>query len=214
LKKFVLLGIALVICITICTCTDSESEISTSPGNVSNSVSNSPEGNIQNSDEGREVTVDNQELSNFDDLDDLPSAITQHSLTDITKILSYEHYDMQRQNGTAIDIQNKNLYTEPEIGYIRLAEPDYNMTDEDVETVLNILDKYDVLNWDSTYGEKPDDDPDNVMDGDANWYLYIQYSDGTVSGIQGYGRYSESYPEGAESFMDEMIAFTYSKKDV
>lgn len=212
MKKGVLVSIMLMICIAICACSDNNVENTTSPDDTSE-ISNSSGDNVQNSNEGSEVTVSSQELNDFDNIAKSPLTSTEHSLSDITKIMYYEYYEEQNHNQIAIDIGNKNLYTYPDIVHIRLDDPDYTMTDEDVETVQSLIDKYNVLKWDSTYGYKPDYDQCEVEDGGGSWRLYIQYTDGTVSRAKGYGYYSKSHPEGAESFIKEMLTFTHSKKE-
>ena len=85
------------------------------------------------------------------------------------------------------------------------------MTEEDVETVRGILARSEVLSWNSWYGRQEVQDPDTMDGGGSNgWVLYIQYDDNTISRFGGDGT---EYPSGYDTFVEEMIAFTHSKKD-
>lgn len=152
-------------------------------------------------------------LSGFSTLAQSLRATTKHSLVDITKITFFESYDMLTKNMVAINIADKNLFIAPHsFTYLDYETPDYEMTDKDVNVVLDILNRHDVLNWNNCYGSLADDSPD-TMDDSSGWNLCIQYSDNTVNLYVGHGLRSEGlFPKGFELFVEEITTFTHSRQ--
>ena len=164
--------------------------------------------------EKENVTVDNTGLDGFYTMvtqSDL--AQEAHPLSDVTKILCYENQSMRSLYTFAIDIAGRGVFTEPNLSSsLDRREPNYHMTDADVDEVLAILERNDVLAWNPEYGDVQTYQ-DGVMDGGGGWALYLQYSDNTVSHFCGTGSmYEGGHPDTYGSFIKELTDFVDSKK--
>ena len=186
-KRKKILFVLFIVCVILCSCTN----------NTEESI-------------GGNMSMVNVELCGFSELREAERTTAAHALEDITKIMFYEHEDLQQLNGIAIDIYNRQLFTHPIVdGNLGYREPNYNMTVKDVEEVLTILEKYNILNWNETYF---DESLTEEEEWEAyTWVLFIQYSDGTVQRFAGMGSYSVSKPENFDEFVEEMINFTHSR---
>jgi len=154
------------------------------------------------------VAVDNTELDGFYAMMQSEVATKEHALGDVTKVLLYENRNMLILHEEAIDIGNKRMFTEPMINsMLDYDEPDYHMTDADVDEVRAILERNDVLAWAPVYG-KMIDPGEGAVDDSGGWFLYLQYSDNTVSRFCGNGEYPDTYG----SFIEELTDFVDSKK--
>ena len=172
-------------------------------------------------DEGEDsVTNDTETITNDTGLDGFYAMIMQsdlaqeaHPLSDVTKVLCYESKDTLGLYTFAIDIAGKGMFIEPSLSLsLDYDEPDYHMTDADVEEVLAILERNDVLAWDPVYGDMTDPG-EGAQDGWGGWFLYIQYSDNTVSYFCGTGSmYEGGHPDTYGSFIKELTDFVDSKK--
>jgi len=155
------------------------------------------------------VAVDNTKLYGFYTMV-TQSDLTQeaHPLSDVTKILYYESQNMLSLYTFTINIADKRMFTEPMANSMMdYYEPDYHMTDADVDEVRAILERNDVLAWDPVYG-KMTDYGEGTVDGGGGWYLFLQYSDNTVSRFHGVREYPDTY----DSFIEELTDFVDSKK--
>jgi len=159
--------------------------------------------------EKEDVAVDNTELYGFYTMvtqSDL--AQEPHPLSDVTKVLCYESSNTLVLYTFAIDIAGKGMFIEPIINsMLDYYEPDYHMTDADVDEVLAILERNDVLAWNPEYGDMTSPG-EGAVDGWGGWALYLQYSDNTVSHFCGNAEYPDTYG----SFIEELTDFVDSKK--
>ena len=148
-------------------------------------------------------------LPTFGELEYSQETIGIHTLSDITKIYFYEGTSTETRREIAIDIGNRRLHTWPKISiYLDSNNTDYIMTEEEVEYVLNLLEKYDVLSW----GRITTENTESTVGVTYSWVLYIQYSDGTISYFNGYGAHpTEVQPENFNEFVEDMINFTHSR---
>jgi len=188
LKRKKIITIIFVTCIIFCSCTKK---------NVEESI-------------GGNMSMVNVELCGFSELREAERTTAAHALEDITKIMFYEYAYQRQFNEVAIDIHNRRLYTYPVISStLDRRTPDYEMSIEEIEEVLTILEKYNILNWNETYF---DESLTEEEEWEAyTWVLFIQYSDGTVQRFAGMGSYSVSKPENFDAFVEEMINFTHSR---
>jgi len=159
--------------------------------------------------EKENVAVDNAKLYGFYTMvtqSDL--AQEPHPLSDVTKVLCYESSNTLSLYTFAIDIAGKGMFIEPNLSSsLDRREPDYHMTDADVDEVRAILERNDVLAWNPEYGDMTGP-KEGTQDGWGGWFLYIQYSDNTVSYFCG----NREYPDTYASFIEELTDFVDSKK--
>lgn len=159
-------------------------------------------------------SMDNKELMSFGeiwyDLVIVPRATRSHRLSEITKILYFEEKDMQQVDQIVIDLGDSVLFTEPTIDIdLDSSEADYNLSAEEIKSVLNMIEKYEVLAWKGHYGEKYGSE---VSDG-GGWNLIIQFDDGTINFVTGNDTSEEkNTPEGHKDFIEDMVKFINSKE--
>ena len=158
--------------------------------------------------EKENVTVDNTGLDGFYTMMVQPNLTQEaHPLSDVTKILCFEDQNMLSLYTFAIDIAGKGMFIDPRPSLsLDYDEPDCRITDADADEVLAILERNDVLAWDPVYGKMTDYGEDAV-DGGGGWYLFLQYSDNTVSRFHGMKEYPDTY----DSFIRELMDFADSR---
>ena len=160
--------------------------------------------NIEKEEEN--INMSEKTICGFEDLLKEPKSDKKQDVENIIKIMFFEWYDGQNHNEVAIDIGNKTLYTEPQINFIDIDEPDYSMSNDDVKTLFNIINKNNILNWESNYIENGE-----YEDG-YSWGLFIQYQDGNVNSFIGKGQTKENVvPENFDAFVNEITDFSQSK---
>jgi len=187
LKSKRILFVLFAVCVILCSCTNK---------NINEST-------------GSDISMSNTELCGFGELQQAERATETYALEYITKVMFFESYDEQLHNVVAIDLYNEQLYTYPTINrYLDSNMPDYEMSDNDIEYVLALLEKYEVLQWNSVYTESEEIEYEDGY----SWILYIQYSNNTVSVFGGSGVSSANVtPENFDEFVDDMINFTHSR---
>lgn len=206
MKKILCLFGALMLAALMCSCTKIIEAQPIGNGGLP-SIPSATEMNNSNFQQGSDDTLNNNPINGFDTLHTAPPASGSHETSDISKILFYETYNQEVHNAIAVDIGSKMLYTNPDINFLDLDEPDYQMSEEDVQIVLDILQKYNVMAWDELYTEEAE-----YEDG-YSWIMYIQYADGTVNSFAGRGPSKNSVvPEKFDAFVDEMMEFIKTRK--
>lgn len=205
MKKLLCIIMALLLGALISACTEEiNPQSSTNSDPPPASIETSP--NNSNSQQESDTPMGTNQINGFDTLKNAPLASEVHESSDIIKILFYEAFDGQTHNAIAIDIGSKMLYTNPDINFLDLDAPDYSMTDDDIQIVLDILDNNNILDWNAVYSV------DAEYEDGYGWVMYIQYSDGTVNRFIGSGPVKDSViPENFDVFVEEMITFIKAK---
>ena len=158
--------------------------------------------NLQEKDKG-EPNMSNKELYDIYFLFEAPKATEKHELSEVIKI-AFSVGGSSNDNEIAIDIEKHIIHIAPwmsTLGVTSLGESDYI---EDIEKVLNILEKYNVQDWKEDYTFE---DPSSYEDGFA-WSLYLQFEDGTVERHKGSGSFAEEItPDNFNEFYNELNDF-------
>ncbi|WP_321386838.1 hypothetical protein [uncultured Enterococcus sp.] len=149
-------------------------------------------------------------VSDFYELGSLPKAKKEQSLDNIVKIYFAERHNLENKNKIAIDLGNKGLYLEPEFEIIGHDSLDYELSNEEIEEIKEILSRNKVDTWEVEYTEEYDKE---VGEAAYNWLLRVQYSNGEIYNKQGKGNDKQKIePENYQTFVNELTSFVEEKK--
>ena len=147
----------------------------------------------------------------FGDLARAPRSETLQSIEKITKLLFSIPYKMDAESGSkviAIDIENKEVYYDVDTGKIHRIDPTITLSDDDVTELLELVKKYNILDWKEDYSIQNGDD---ILDG-TGWTLIIEYQDRTIQTHGGYGVYlKDIIPENYDETISEFETFIESR---
>ncbi len=146
-------------------------------------------------------------------LESFPKATTKHTIEDVTKIIYRSGERGEYRDSFAIDIGAQEMYTTTTVPPSEFDDADYAMTEEEINEVLALIDEYNVLSWDSSYGIDYRGEGVLLHYGDTGWNLSIQFSDGTRLISLGYNNaYVEDLPKGRLAFVEALREFIESKE--
>ncbi|MBL1226646.1 hypothetical protein [Enterococcus sp. BWR-S5] len=149
-------------------------------------------------------------VSDFYELGSLPKAKKEQSLDNIVKIYFAERNNLENKNKIAIDLGNKGLYLEPEFEIIGHDSLDYELSNEEIEEIKEILSRNKVDTWEVEYTEEYDKE---VGEAAYNWLLRVQYTNGEIYNKQGKGNDKQKIePENYQAFVNELTSFVEERK--
>ena len=120
-------------------------------------------------------------------------------------------WSMERAPAVAIDVENKEIYIEPRMANRGVRAHGGTKVIEDAEKVIQILEKYDIQNWQHYYSNVKD--TTSYEDG-ASWSLWLQYDDGSVEIFRGEGTFwKDITPDNYQSFVNELTEFVEERID-
>ena len=137
---------------------------------------------------------------------------TTHTFDDVVKIAFAEYGFSQIEKSVAIDIYNKVFFAHPPSldRYLDSEEPSSVITDVDIQNIRGLFEKYDVLNWERSYGVEVDQ---GAEDGGPIWNLFILFTDGKRQLVVGYAENEANlWPENFRDFVNDLTMFTSSKE--
>lgn len=152
-----------------------------------------------------------QKTSNMTDKDvydiyllfEAPKAKKEHDLTDVIKIVFFDS-NSTTGNTIAIDVKDSSIYINPSVSSLGIRATNGMKEIEDIETAINILEKYNVQDWKEDYSIE---DPSSYEDG-YGWSLLLQFEDGTVAEYGGSGPFKkEITPNHFDDFFQELNDF-------
>lgn len=151
-------------------------------------------------------------VSDFYELGSLPKAKKEQPIENIAKIYFYEIHNLEWKNQVAIDIGNKSGYSNPKATTIGLAPTDFDLQENDLKVIKQILKDSQVESWEESYMFGDKEMLDEMGGEGYNWQLCIQYLDGTSFYKEGKGTEKEEIqPEGYHDFVDGLTEFLASK---
>ena len=139
-----------------------------------------------------------------------PEATEKQNIDKVIKVYFNEN-DSSLDKGFAIDVANNEIYSDPSWTTLSVDTFDEPMPVNNVQDVLQILEKYNVQDWKKDYTVE---NPDDYADG-FSWRLWLQLVDGTVEKHGGSGTEDGITPENFDGFAAELEAFVEGKlKDI
>ncbi|MBL1226647.1 hypothetical protein [Enterococcus sp. BWR-S5] len=136
----------------------------------------------------------------------------EQPIENIAKIYFYEIHNLEWKNQVAIDIGNKSGYSNPKATTIGLAPTDFDLQENDLKVIKQILKDSQVESWEESYMFGDKEMLDEMGGEGYNWQLCIQYLDGTSFYKEGKGTEKEEIqPEGYHDFVDGLTEFLASK---
>ncbi|MFI3176333.1 MAG: hypothetical protein R3Y67_02440 [Eubacteriales bacterium] len=151
----------------------------------------------------------------FMNLERFPEATTGHTIEDVTKIIYTSGEYGKYVYSFAIDIGAQEMYTTARLPVPYYDGADYAMTEEEINEILTIIELYNILTWDSSYGTEYAELDESVLRryGWTGWDLLIQFSDGTMLTSTGQtNAYYENLPKGRFAFVESLREFVESKE--
>ncbi|MHC5217817.1 hypothetical protein ACYSNR_14240 [Enterococcus sp. LJL128] len=165
-----------------------------------------PEEQIRSASDGNSIRV----LSN------LPVSEFKQSLESVKKIICTKTLSLwtREQNEDFVaDLKNKEMYLYP--GAIDRTEPDWKLTDSDVKTLLQLLENYQIQDWETEYigtaKNSPNNDSITTADGGTfPWTVLLVFEDNTIEKHTGS---RTMVPDNFHEFYEELLAFREEKRE-
>ncbi len=107
-----------------------------------------------------------------------------------------------------VNIETKKMYVNKGMGGMDGSDSTCNLDDENIEELLNIIEKYKIQDWEYKYILE---DCEDIDDGYYAWDIYMQYGDGSIEkhcGEANSFRKSEVQPSNYIEFRTAMVEFT------
>lgn len=146
--------------------------------------------------------VGDEDIFDFAFINGAPKTEESHEVEEIIKMYATTWTIDELHHPIAIDIANNEIYVEPDVKLFGVEFETERKKVDDIDKVLELLDKYDVLNWQNYYSNVKD--YHSYEDG-ASWSLMVQYEDGTTEEFYGKGTFfREIIPDHYEDFMKEL----------
>lgn len=131
-----------------------------------------------------------------------PEAEEEQDINKVIKVYVNEN-DSSTDTGFAIDLQENNIYKNPWMSSRGIASSEEPIEVESTEGIIEILEKYEVQDWDADYTTA---DAASIEDG-YSWSVWLQYEDGTVEKHRG----NENVPKNFEAFVSDITDFANEK---
>lgn len=145
-----------------------------------------------------------EELYDIYYIREAPKATEKHDLSEIIKVVLTKNEDLTDET-IAIDVEKSGIYIDPSIQSIGIRASKGLKEIDDIQKVMEILEKYHVQEWKEDYSTP--ENSSTTEDG-VGWSLYIQFKDGTVEQHMGSGTSMKSVaPNDFEDFFHELHSF-------
>lgn len=155
--------------------------------------------------------VGDEDIFDFAFVNGAPETEESHEVNDIIKMYATTWSIDELHHPIAIDIKNHEIYIEPEVKLFGVEFEIGRKKVDDIEIVLELFDKYEVLSWQNYYSNVKDHH--SYEDG-SSWKLLVQYEDGTIETFRGSGtRFSDIIPENYTDFMNELADYVAGHLD-
>lgn len=152
-----------------------------------------------------------EELYDIYYIKEAPKVIEKHDFSEVIKLVLTKNEDLTDET-IAIDVEKNGIYIDPSIQSIGVRASKGMKEIDDIQKVIDILEKYHVQDWKEDYSTK--EDPSSTADG-VGWSMYIQFKNGTVKHHMGSGTSMESVtPEGFADFFNELETFVNEHLDL
>ncbi|SDZ53211.1 hypothetical protein SAMN05421736_11613 [Evansella caseinilytica] len=148
------------------------------------------------------------DIFDFEHIEKAPETTEKQPLSKAIK-LYFSNNDTDTNDAIAIDIENNQILVEPWMSALGVNTVEEPINSNDLKNVVNILEKYDVQNWERDYSKE---DPSTYEDG-YGWHLWIQFEDGTVEKHKGSGVRKEVIPDNFDDFVKELNEFVNERLD-
>ncbi|UTR15529.1 hypothetical protein MM221_02770 [Salipaludibacillus sp. LMS25] len=158
-------------------------------------------------DEGKLSQVD---IFDFENLGKAPEATEKQPINKVIKVFFDEWSFDAPYEPIAINIKSNEIYVNPSLSLHSFSSYEETIHISEAETVLDILEKYNVQEWERNYTFE---DPDTYEDG-YSWSLLLQFEDGTVEKHSGTGTDSDDItPDNFDDFAKELNDFVNERLD-
>lgn len=149
-------------------------------------------------------TMTEEELYDIYYIKEAPKAIKNHDLSEVIKLVLTKNEDLTDET-IAIDVEKNGIYIDPSIQLIGVRALKGMKEIDDIQKVIDILEKYHVQGWKEDYSTK---EAPSSTDAGVGWSMYIQFENGSVKHHMGSGTSMESVtPEGFAEFFNELETF-------
>src|SRR5690625_2111958 len=125
----------------------------------------------QNEEESEGNDMGEKDIFNIKHIDKAPETTEKHSINEVIKVY-FSQSTIDGLQAAAIDVENNEIYDNPVMGRRGLRANNGVVEVNDAEKVLDILDKYEIQNWETDYTFE---DPDTYTDG-YSWKLWVQFT--------------------------------------
>lgn len=153
--------------------------------------------------------MNKKDIFDFKHIDKAPDATENQPIDKVIKVYFSEWSIDERPYATGIDIERNEIYIYPVIGRRGLRAREGIVEIENSEEVREILEMYDVQDWEKDYTIE---DPDSYEDG-YSWDLWLQFEDGTVEKHGGAGTDDRITPENYDAFFEDLQTFVEERTE-
>lgn len=162
---------------------------------------NNNNGENDDIEEGEGETMSQEDALQFENIGKAPESDTKKPINEVAKVVFTESSLDAAYEPIAVNLLSNEIYINPTISIHRFSSYDDTVQMDDVEKVKELLEKYDVQDWEKDYTFE---DPETYEDG-YSWRLWLQFEDGTVEKHKGAGTSKkEVTPENFEEFSTEL----------
>lgn len=155
-------------------------------------------------------TIPEDELYDIYYIKEAPKATDTYDLSEVIKVGLTKNEELMDET-IAIDVEKSGIYMDPSLHSLGVRSSKGMQDIDDVEGVLNILEKYQVQNWKEDYSQEGDS---STTDDGVGWSLYIQFKDGTVQQHIGSGTSIRVlHLRGFDEFLQELNSFVEERLD-
>ncbi|MCR6111559.1 hypothetical protein HXA35_14515 [Bacillus sp. A301a_S52] len=166
--------------------------------------------NEQKNVEGEESSMNEIDIFDFENLGKAPEATEKQPINKVIKVFFDEWSFDAPYEPIAINIKSNEIYVNPSLSLHSFSSYDETIHISEAETVLDILEKYNVQEWERNYTFE---DPDTYEDG-YSWSLWLQFENGTVEKHSGTGTGSvDITPDNFDDFAKELNDFVNEQLD-
>lgn len=197
MKKLYVLVMITVACIVLASC-ESDDQVTTYINiEATEKMLNMEKEEPQYSDVG------DADIFDFAYIKGAPKAEDDYDVDDIIKMYASTGSFDDPQPPIAIDIENNEIYVEPNIGRYGVDREKERKQVNDTDRVLELFEQYDVLEWQNYYSDVKD--YHSYEDG-GSWSLVVQYEDGTIEEFRGEGT-TDITPDNYSDFMSDLKSY-------
>lgn len=158
--------------------------------------------------ETKERQLSEEDLYDIYFIKEAPKSAKKQNLSDVIKIV-FTRNNSSQSDTIAIDLERNIIHKDPWMSSLGINSLGESKHIEDINEVLNILEKYNVQDWKEDYTYE---DPLSYEDG-YGWSLRLQFVDGIVGTHKGSGSFAEEitpdnfteYFHGLNDFVNERL---------
>lgn len=194
MKRLYVLGIITVACILLASCQADDTVDSYIDVEATEKMLE------KEKEEAQYPNVGDADIFDFAYIKGAPEADGNYDVDDIIKMYASTGSFDDPQPPIAIDIENNEIYVEPDIGRYGVDLEKKRKQVDDTDKVLELFERYDVLDWQNYYSDVKD--YHSYEDG-SSWSLVVQYEDGTIEEFRGEGT-TNITPDNYSDFMNEL----------